>query len=308
MCERPRVEGSGPRPGEQTKRTGKGGKVRSLGVIWRRSWLTTAVVALTGALVFGVGEAFADAGNPILGTIKATSSTDGDDGDDQRQGRVELALPRRRLQLRPRGDRCRDRVGRSRTARTTRARSPRAVRNNNVVTVTIAAHDVEASATRSPSPVVDERAFNGGPFTITAVSGTTIKYASPARTSTSSGAARWSTSTSSTAGWSTSPRRAHGYIGTKVATRRSRRTRSTARCTRPTSATCRPTARARCRARTRQRRSGQPESSIRARPRRPASATTTWRGRAAAVASPYLRRRSRISSATDEQRRRRSSR
>jgi uncharacterized repeat protein (TIGR01451 family) len=49
----------------------------SAGLSRRRRYLTAAVVALLGALTFSVAGALADAGNPILGTIKANAIDNG---------------------------------------------------------------------------------------------------------------------------------------------------------------------------------------------------------------------------------------
>src|SRR5215212_2886708 len=62
----------------QRKRTGKGRAVmRRLGLSWRRRCATTALVMIAGSLVFAAG-ALADAGNPILNTITASSVDNGD--------------------------------------------------------------------------------------------------------------------------------------------------------------------------------------------------------------------------------------
>ncbi len=47
--------------------------MRRVGLSWRRRCATVALLTLTGALVFATG-ALADAGNPILGTIKASAT------------------------------------------------------------------------------------------------------------------------------------------------------------------------------------------------------------------------------------------
>src|ERR1051326_1211274 len=49
----------------------------SAGLSRRRRYLATVVLALLGALTFSVAGAFADAGNPIKGTIKANAVDNG---------------------------------------------------------------------------------------------------------------------------------------------------------------------------------------------------------------------------------------
>jgi hypothetical protein len=49
-----------------------------VGLIWRRRSFTAMILALVAAMSFMVAGAFADAGNPILGTIKASAHDNGD--------------------------------------------------------------------------------------------------------------------------------------------------------------------------------------------------------------------------------------
>jgi uncharacterized repeat protein (TIGR01451 family) len=51
--------------------------VRRSRLMWRRRSLTAVLLALVGAATFGVTDAFADAGNPITGTIKASATDNG---------------------------------------------------------------------------------------------------------------------------------------------------------------------------------------------------------------------------------------
>jgi hypothetical protein len=48
-----------------------------VGLIWRRRSLTAMILALVAAMTFMVAGAFADAGNPVLGTIRATAVDNG---------------------------------------------------------------------------------------------------------------------------------------------------------------------------------------------------------------------------------------
>src|SRR5439155_1710271 len=48
-----------------------------LGLTWRRRSLTAVILAIGAAMTLMVAGAFADAGNPILGTIKATAQDNG---------------------------------------------------------------------------------------------------------------------------------------------------------------------------------------------------------------------------------------
>src|SRR5213593_3600815 len=50
---------------------------RSTGLSWRRRSLVALLLTLVGAAVFSASNAFADAGNPILGTIKASAIDNG---------------------------------------------------------------------------------------------------------------------------------------------------------------------------------------------------------------------------------------
>jgi uncharacterized repeat protein (TIGR01451 family) len=50
---------------------------RLSGLSWRRRSLITLLLALTGSAVFSVSNAFADAGNPITGTIRFTATDNG---------------------------------------------------------------------------------------------------------------------------------------------------------------------------------------------------------------------------------------
>jgi hypothetical protein len=50
-----------------------------IGASWGRRAVCATFLALVGSMVFMVGGAFADAGNPILGTIKATAVDNGND-------------------------------------------------------------------------------------------------------------------------------------------------------------------------------------------------------------------------------------
>ncbi len=135
-----------------------------------------AALVLTAALTFFVAAARPDAGNPILGTIKAnivsqTATTvtisvkgewnwlshDADCNYDRAATGAGIMW----------GDRNGADYSRTITS---------IVRNNNVVTVRCR-HTRSRSATGSWSrPTVTDASFNGGPFTITNASGTTIKY------------------------------------------------------------------------------------------------------------------------------------
>jgi hypothetical protein len=146
--------------------------------------LATAVAALAGALIFGVAGALADAGNPITGTISAQIT-------NQTATTVTISVKGEWNWLSHTSDCNTDRAatgaaiawGDRNGADNTRTISSIS-RATNVVTVTTA---TQAWNVGDRVTISGNASFNGGPFTVTAVSGTTIKYNQTGANATSSG-------------------------------------------------------------------------------------------------------------------------
>src|SRR6187200_1479101 len=144
---------------------------------WRRRLGVTAAFALIGALTFFVAVARPDAGNPILGTIKATIVA-------ETANTVTIQVRGEWNWLSHDGDCNYDRAatgggilwGDRNGADWTRSVTT-AARTNNVVTLTTPAHSFKVGDRINVGGLTGAgAALNVGPFTITAVSGTTIKY------------------------------------------------------------------------------------------------------------------------------------
>jgi hypothetical protein len=181
---------------------------------WRRRSVAVAALAITAGLTFLVGAARPDAGNPILGTITASivGTTD---------TTVTISVKGEWNWLTHNGDCNYDRAatgagilwGDRNGADNTRTITS-ITRSSNVVTVTTAAQAWKVGDQVSISGVANA-SFNGGPFTVTSASSTTIKYSQTGANATSSGGTVKDLSVFN--GWlvyksSTS----NGYIGTKV--------------------------------------------------------------------------------------------
>src|SRR5437867_1408793 len=147
-----------------------------LGLTWRRRSLTVAILAIGAALTLMVAGAFADAGNPILGTIKATAQDNGD-------GTVTIYVRGQWNWLSHTTDCNSDRngagVGIIWSDRNGVARDiTTATRSGSTVTITTATTQTYAAGDSiTVSGVSGGTGFNGT-FTITSRTSTTLKYTS----------------------------------------------------------------------------------------------------------------------------------
>src|SRR5215208_3003762 len=183
---------------------------------WRRRF--AAGVALVGiaALTFFVSAARPDAGNPILATIKATIV-------GETATTVTVSVRGEWNWLSHNGDCNYDRAATGagimwgdRNGADYKRTITSIVRNSNTVTVTIPAHTWKVGERVTVAGVTNS-SFNGGPFTITAVSGTTIKYAQTGPNATSSGGTASDVDVFN--GWLVyESATSQGYIGTKATT------------------------------------------------------------------------------------------
>jgi hypothetical protein len=183
---------------------------------WRRRSLAVAALAITAGLTFLVGAALPDAGNPILGTIRASVVS-------QTATTVTISVQGEWNWLSHNADCNYDRAGAGagivwgdrNGADDTRPISSIA-RNGNVVTVTTATQAWKVGDQVTIAGVANS-SFNGGPFTVTSSSNTTVKFSQTGANATSSAGAVKDLSVFN--GWLVyKSATSYGYIGTKVGT------------------------------------------------------------------------------------------